>query len=672
MVQAITDLETILGQANIAHLLPEDDLKLISTKVIKEYEIDKDSNEEWRKKTEEAMKIAKQIVEVKNTPWPNASNVKYPLITVAAIQFAARAYPAIVSNRQVVKGKIVGSDQGIPATNGSGQIQVDENEQVIFEVQPGAKRDRADRIANHMSYQFLEEMEEWEDETDSLLHGLPVVGMLFRKVFFNPELGRNQSRVLWPSQVIVNSEAKSLGTAARITEIVNLYPYQMEERKRAALWLDVEIPLKEEEEALEEFIEQHTRIDMDGDGYPEPYIVTVHVESGELVRIAPNFDSGSILRSKGSLAQLGKIRKITPTEFYVPYRMFPDPDGGFYGIGFGHLMLPINETVDTLINQLIDAGTLANRGGGFIGRGIRMKKGETAFKIGEYKTVDVGVGSLRDNILPLPVKEPSNVLFLLLGLLIDAAKDISSVQDVTTGKLPQAQQPTTTLALIEQGEKVFSGIFKRIHRALKKEMKLLFNLNAKFLTDQEYFTVLDDTQAIARSDYGKDVAVVPVSDPNMVSSGVKEKRAELEMSQLNNPFVNGLEVTKRFFTAIGSENPEELLVTPQPDPQVLIDIGRLENDRMRAESTVLETKMKAVELLTRAVKNLGDAKDRNNDKDIDQLLGTVALLTNFIRTLDVRSQGVAGEPPNSAVPQGPEGQGAGNSLPGLPGPASIQ
>ena len=651
-IQAIIDIETILGQANIAHLLPEDDLKLISTKVIKEYKIDLDSNEEWRKKTEDAMKIAKQIVEIKNTPWPNASNVKYPLITVAAIQFAARAYPAIVSNRQVVKGKIVGSDAGIPLIENGQPVQDPETGIVQFQAQPGAKRDRADRIANHMSYQFLEEMEEWEDETDSLLHGLPVVGMLFRKVFFNPELGRNQSRVLWPSQVIVSSEAKSLATAPRITEIVNLYPYQMEERKRAALWLDVEIPLKDEEESLEEFIEQHTRIDMDGDGYPEPYIVTVHVESGELVRIAPNFESQNIL-----LGPLG-IRKITPTEFYVPYRMFPDPDGGFYGIGFGHLMLPISETVDTLINQLIDAGTLANRGGGFIGRGIRMKKGEQAFKIGEYKTVDVGTGPLRDNILPLPVKEPSNVLFLLLGLLIDAAKDISSVQDVTTGKLPQAQQPTTTLALIEQGEMVFSGIFKRIHRALKKEMDLLYKLNAKFLTDEEYFTVLDDTQAIARSDYGNDVAVVPVSDPNMVSSGVKEKRAQLLMEQAGNPTLNLMVITRRWLDALGIPNPEELIVSPQPDPQVLIDIGRLENDRMRAESTVLETKMKAVELLTRAAKNLGDAKDRNNDKDINQILGTVALLTNFIRTLDVRSQGVAGTPGDNQIPQGTNGSGA--------------
>lgn len=644
-LQEVIDLETILGQANIAHLLEEDDLKKISVKVLEEYRIDENSNEDWTKKTKDAMDLAKQVVEIKNTPWKNASNVKYPLITVAAIQFAARAYPAIVSGRQVVKGKVIGSDKGIPKVDAKGQQIADENGQPAWKVPPGAKKARADRIADHMSYQFLEEMEEWEDETDYLLHAVPIVGCMFRKIFYDPELGRNRSKVLWPDQVIVNKEVKSLDAAARATECFKLYPFEIEERKRAALWLDVDIDYKDEEESLEEFIEQHTRIDMDGDGYPEPYIVTVHVDSGELMRIAPNYDSSNILMA-------GKrIRKITPLKYYVKYMLLPDPDGGFYGMGFGQLMLPINESVNTLVNQLIDAGTLANRGGGFIGRGIRMKKGDTAFKIGEFKTVDVGVGSLRDNILPLPVRDPSNVLFLLLGMLIDAAKDISSVQDVTTGKLQQAQQPTTTLALIEQGEMVFTGIFKRIHRSLKKEAMLLYKLNAKFLTDQEYFNVLDNPQAIARSDYGKDVAVVPVSDPNMVSSAVKQKRAELLQPLIGLPWINGMKITERFLEAIGVENPEELFITPQPDPEVLEMIARLENDRMRAEATVFETKIKAVELVTRAVKNLSDAKDRKEDKEIKTIMATLAVLANYIGVLDVRTDTrVAGTSGNDGVP----------------------
>jgi len=200
-LQEVIDLETILGQANIADQLEDRDLKLISTKVLKEFRIDEQSNKEWMDKTKDAMDLAKQVAEQKSTPWKNASNVKYPLITVAAIQFAARAYPAIVNNREVMKGKVIGSDQGIPQVDARGQPATDENGNIIFQVQPGAKRERAKRVADHMSYQFLEEMEEWEDETDSLLHAVPVVGCMFRKVFFDPELGRNKAIAKWPDKI---------------------------------------------------------------------------------------------------------------------------------------------------------------------------------------------------------------------------------------------------------------------------------------------------------------------------------------------------------------------------------------------------------------------------------------------------------------------------------------
>ena len=654
-LQDIVDLETIIGSANIANLFGVDDLRTISEKVLKEFDIDFQSNREWRDQSEKAMDLAKQVAEKKNTPWPNASNVKIPLITVAATQFSARAYPIIVSGQSVMKGKVIGSDNGIPQTNGNGQPVTDQEGNIVFQVPPGAKRARAQRVGDHMSYQLLEEMEEWEEETDYLLLALPILGCMFRKVFFDPELGRNKSRVLWPDQVVVNNEIKALDTAPRISECFKLYPYQIEERRLSGLWLDVDLQITEEEEALEEFIEQHTRLDMDGDGYPEPYIVTVHRESMEVVRIAPNFDSTTMFFTGAKNNR--RIRKIKPIKYYVKYQMFPDPNGGFLGMGLGQLLLPTNEAANTLVNQLVDAGTLANRGGGFIGRGIRMRKGDTRFQIGEFKTVDVGTGSLRDNILPLPVRDPSNVLFSLLGFLMEQGKDISSVQDVTTGKLAQAQQPTTTLALIEQGERVFSGIFKRIHRSLKKEGQLLYALNAKFLTDQEYFAVLDTPQAIARADYAIDIAVVPVSDPNMASNSIKLKRAELEMSQFGNPFVNGLEVTKRFFAAIGTENPEQLIVTPQPDPEVLEMIARLENDRQRADANTLEIKAKVIQAIADATAKLQTAGE--DGASTQSLQATFLLLMNFLGVLDVRTkglatgpQGVAGQPTNQGVSGG--------------------
>ena len=246
-------------------------------------------------------------------------------------------------------------------------------------------------------------------------------------------------------------------------------------------------------------------------------------------------------------------------------------------------------------------------------------------------------------------------------MLIDAAKDISSVQDVTTGKLAQAQQPTTTLALIEQGEMVFTSIYKRIHRSLKKEGMLIYKLNSKFLTDQEYFNVLDVPQAIARSDYGDDIAVVPVSDPNMVSSAVKQKRAEILMSLSGDPFINQIEIRKRFLEAIGVENPEELIVTPQPDPEVLEMIARLENDRQRADANTMEIKAKVIQMIADATTKLNTAAEEG--ASTANLQATFLLLLNFLGVLDVRTdQGVAGASGNGRVPGGPQGQSQGNTI----------
>lgn len=656
------DIQTITESANILALedgLPEEDLFKIADKVVKEYELDMASNEEYFRKSKEAMKLAKQVAEEKTIPWRGASNVKYPLITVAAIQFAARAYPVIVGQQKVVKGRVIGSDAGIPQIDEMGQPVMTE-QGPVFAVQPGAKRARADRVADHMSWQLLEEMEEWEDDTDSLLHTVPIAGCMFRKVFFDPDLGRNRSKILYAKQVIVHKDTKSLKNVPRISEPIKLYPYEIEERVRAGLWVDIDLE-DYEDERLEEFVEQHTRIDMDGDGYPEPYIVTVHLKTRQITRIAPNFTVENIKMSGD------RIRKITPQEYYIKYPFIPDPDGGFYDIGFGQLMLPINESVNTLLNQLIDAGTLANRGGGFLGKGIRIRAGEQKFKIGEWKRVDVGTGSIRDNVFPLPVKDPSNVLFSLLGLLIDAAKDISSVQDIMTGQVQQPTQPTTALALIEQGMRVFTGIYKRIYRSLKKELGLLYHLNRKFLTDEEYFTVMDNPQAVARADYADDIAVVPVADPNMVSDAAKQKKAEILMSQMGNPYLNGMEITKRFLEALGVENPETLIVTPQPDPEVMKDVARLENDRMRAEATVFETRAKALEIVTRAANNLAQAKNRKEDREIETILATLGFLANYIGVLDVNpGQGLVGSPGDAGIPQAAQGAGAPNQIQSLP------
>lgn len=597
-------LMRFMRSVNIAEDLDDDTLANLGRKVVDEYDIDKVSRNDWEERNKVAMDLAMQVAQVKQYPWPNASNVKYPLLTTAAIQFAARAYPAIVQGKDVVKGKVVGADQGIPAVGEDGQPQMQEGPsgedgqpgqpQPVWEVPPGAKRDKADRIARHMSWQLLEEMEDWEEDTDKLLHMLPIIGCVFRKTYFSRDLGRNVSELVPPMKLVVNNGARSLETVPRITQEFELYPYQITERVRGGLFLDLELGTATgdpaDEDAEHEFLEQHRFIDLDEDDYPEPYVVTLHKETAQIVRITANYDERSVIFNED-----GKVKKIERAGYFTKYPFIPSPAGEFYDIGFGSLLGSMSEAVNSSLNQLIDAGTLRNMGGGFLGRGARIKGGPLRFKPGEWKPVDTGGQVLRDSIVPNPVAEPSMVLFQLLGLLIEAGKEISSVKDVLTGEAPQgANTPaTTTLALIEQGLQVFTAIYKRVYRAEKRELKKLFRLNQRYLPPESYFTVLDEPEAIAQVDYDDEgVDIVPVADPGAVSSMQKLAKAELLMGMSEDPYFNGLEIRKRFLEQAGIEDVDQLLLEQPPDDPKMLEAA----DKIDIEKKKLDLKKREVEI----------------------------------------------------------------------------
>lgn len=578
-IDTAIDVRQYIRLPNVADYLEDETLDAIGGKVFKEYEIDRTSRAGWEEKMQTALDMAMQVTERKSDPWPNAANIKYPLMTSAAIQFAARAYPAIVGGRDIVKGKIIGSDDGREPDPQNPQDQG---------VSPGEKQRRADRVGRHMSYQLLDQMEEWEDGTDKLLHILPIVGLVFRKVYFDTHLDRNVSELVPPERLIVNNNTKTLETAPRITEVFDLYPYEIEERKRRGLWLDVDLgtaripeePKRDgmatggdDEDAPHTFLEQHRYIDLDEDGYPEPYIVTIHKDSSKVVRIVARFDE------EGIEADDSRIIKITPVHYYIKYSFIPAPDGGFYDMGFGLLLGPINATVNGTLNQLLDAGRLQIMGGGFIGSELRMKSGPIRFKPGEYKRVQSLGGDIRRAIVPLDIAGPSQTLFALLGLLIDAGKDIASVKDVLTGNQdPANTSPTTTLALIEQGLKVFSAIYKRVHRSLKKELKMLYRLNRLRLPPTAYFNVLDTPEAISFRDYDEQsVDVVPVSDPTVVTDTQRLGRAEFLMSFVGNPMVDSREVLRRVWAAANIEDADTLFAKDQgTNPAEMAAIAELD------------------------------------------------------------------------------------------------
>lgn len=652
-IKVVTErLQRFVDSDNIAEELTTEQLQQIGGQVCSEYNIDAQSNSDWREMAEKALEVAMQAPEAKNYPFPGASNVKYPLVTVAALQFNARAYPAIVDGSNIVKAKITGSDKGIPAADpqtGQPQIQMDPQTgqpaldqngqpQPVWQVEPGAKREKADRIAAHMSYQLGEEMEEWEEDTDTLLMQLPIVGTAFRKVYYDPTLGRNKSEMIAGPDLVVHAKTRSLETAPRITHKLTLYPSEIQDRQLAGLWLEAFDPgtatsdADGDEDAQHEFYEQHRLIDLDEDGYREPYIVTVHKDSQEVVRVVANYGLDDI--TMGAT----KVRRIERRDYFVKYGFIRDPKGGFYDIGFGALLESLGASIDTTINQLLDAGHLQNAGGGFIGSGLRLKKSTLTMEPGVYKTVDTTGTKIREAIYQMQHPGPSSVLFTLLGMLIDAAKDITAVQDIMTGDTKDANQTaTTTLALIEQGMKVFTAIYKRIYLSLKREFKLLYRLNAEHLDDQTYFNVLDEEEAIARQDYQEgNYDVCPVADPRLVTDMQKLARAQLLLQFADDPYHDPMEVRRRYHMAAGQDDVDSLLRVPQPPQPSEMEVAGVQaqlnesdakatKDRAQAAKAAAEAQFAGVDLQLEAAqidqeerqfqaRRADEAKEREKEK----------------------------------------------------------
>jgi chaperonin GroES len=493
-------------------------------------------------------------------------------------------------------------------------------------VPPGAKQLRADRLGGHMSWQLLDEMPEWEPETDKLLHVLPIAGCVFRKTYFDPGKGRNVSLMVDPRLVVINYHAKSLELVPRISEEIRYYPLEIEEMVRAGTFrappsgkysvdmsgagtqgpIDSQSPQNaDDHDAPIEFVEQHRWWDLDQDGYPEPIIVTFHKSSGFVARIVARYDADGVHVN----LRTGEVTKINPVHFYTKYDFIPNPDGGIYGLGFGQLLRPINEAVNSSVNMLIDAGHLQNAGGGFIGKGLSMNTGSVRFTLGEYKQVNVTGSVLRDSIVPFPAPGPSPVLFQLLGLMIEAGKEISAVKDVLTGDQQQHNVPaTTTLALIEQGLKTFTAIYKRVHLALKQELAKLYRLNRVYMNDQAHYKVGNEWRSITRQDYEAGSSVEPVSDPTMVSDMQKLGRAQFLMGFSNHPFCDGMEIRRRVLDAASIDNPSAILRGPPPPNPLLVEKAlNLEIKGNREKAAELKDLAQAILFFAQADKAVGDA-----------------------------------------------------------------
>ena len=560
-------LRKYIESVNIAEELDEDKLQKIANDCAEGFEVDMTSRATWERKIDEYVRLAQQVQDQKAYPWPKASNIKYPLLSTAAMQFAARAYPTLVpSDGHIVNGQVIGKDPD------------------------DSKQDQAERIGTYMSYDIMHQMEGWEEGMDKLLIQLPIVGTMFKKTYWDSVKKKNCSHVLLPKHVVVNYWAHNLCDAERISEIIPMTKRMVKQRKMSGLFLkDVDLgappsvpfdthprqsqwmPANDDTTPYE-IIEQHCYIDLDDDDYAEPYIVTFHRQTRKILRITARYDESTILfNDDGTLAAIG------PIHYYTKFGFIPNPDGGFYDIGFGMLLGPLNESVNTLINQLVDAGTLNNLQSGFIGKGLRLRMGDQRFMPGEWKAVNAVGDDLKKQIFPLPTKEPSPVLFQLMGTLITSGKELASVADIFTGKMPGQNTPaTTTMATVEQGMKVFTSIYKRIYRALAEEFCKLFKLNATYLDPQTYASVINEP--IGPDDFDETTyRVIPSADPNAVSAQEKLQKAQGLLELLPIGVLDPIQVITRVLKAQEQPNYQQLfnqavqqtgqMPSPPPDPK---------------------------------------------------------------------------------------------------------
>ena len=559
-----------IPKPNIADMFSEETLMKVGSNVCDGYQADLDSMEEWSSFVKLGLELVKQEKTAKSTPWEGASNFKSPTLMQAALKFSDRASTELLRQEDIVKTSIIGQDSD------------------------GQKQKQANRVAEYSNYQLNVEMEEWRDEHEKLLYQLPYDGCAFKKTFFDSRLGRPVSNVILAPNFVVNNDADSITRLRRFSETIELSKNEVLDRQRQGIWLDDEISFGDsasendtqdqaKADKFTTFIEQQGYYDLDGDGYEEPYTFVVCQNSKQVVRIVPRFEPSDVLIKDEATMRAVKLSdvletgvsgdldvvRIKPINTITKYGFLRDPEGGFLDIGYSYLLGAITAGINATTNQLVDAGTLANRGGGWLAKGFRRKMGDSAFKPFEWKQTGISAQDLHNGIVPLPIREPSGTLFSLMQLMIQTSQELSASADLT--KALGANAPaTTTLALVQEQQQSAGAIILRIYRAMSAEFKKLFVLNSKFLDPAEYQEILDDPEANFESDFDlRKMNIVPIANPEISSKIQRIQQAEAELSKVELVAAAGGNIKpliKGFFESIGSQNVGEIF--PEEDAQM--------------------------------------------------------------------------------------------------------
>ena len=541
---------------NLASKIDPNELQSLGNTLLEDIRSDIDSRKDWEKTYKEGLTLLGLQYEERTEPWEGACGVFHPMITEAVVRFQSETIMETFPAAGPVKTKILGKETR-------------------------EKEDAAARVKHDMNYELTERMPEFRMEHERMLWNLPATGSAFKKVYYDPSLQRQTSIFVPAEDVIVPYGASSLDTAERATH--RMYKTKNEIRKLqvAGFYEDIELgdppktkndiqERKDKETGLnslndDRFLlyESHVNLDLLGyedeeDGEPTgiaiPYVVTLMAHSGEVLSVRRNFYEDDETKAK--------------RDHFVHYVYIPG--FGFYGFGLFHLIGGFAKSATSIMRQLVDAGTLSNLPGGLKSRGLRIKGDDTPISPGEFRDVDIGSGALRDNILPLPYKEPSATLYQLLGTIVEEGRRFAATADMKVSDM-SAQAPVgTTLAILERMLKVMSAVQARVHYAFKRELQLLAAIIRDY-TDNTYdYEPEEGTRHAKKSDYDM-VEIIPVSDPNAatMSQRVVQYQAVVQLSQTAPQIYNMPELHRQMLETLGIKNAAKLV--PTEDDQKPVD-----------------------------------------------------------------------------------------------------
>jgi hypothetical protein len=537
--------------ANLAEYMSEDELTQLSGDLIGEFEEDISSRKDWIQTYVDGLQLLGMKIEERMEPWPGACGVYHPLLSETLVKFQAETIMAIFPAAGPVKTQIIGKETP-------------------------EKKAAAERVQDDMNYQLTDVMQEYRPETERMLWGLGLSGNAFKKVYFDPSLDRQVSMFVPAEDLVVPYGAASLAQAPRITHVMRKTKNELRKLQVAGFYKDVELgdPADSFDEVEKKIAEKmgfrattddrykllEMQCDLDLEAYPDvdkdgeptrvalPYIVTIEKSSGEILAIRRNWRPEDENKQKRN--------------HFVHYGYIPG--FGFYCFGLIHLIGAFAKSGTSILRQLVDAGSLSNLPGGFKTRGLRTKGDDTPISPGEFRDVDVPSGTMRDNIMPLPYKEPSLVLAGLLDKIIEEGRRFASAADLNVSDMSGQAPVGTTLAILERTLKVMSAVQARIHYSLKDELKLLRDIIRDYTPDEYTYEPNEGPARAKKSDYD-DCDVIPVSDPNASTMAQKivQYQAVLQLAQGAPQLYNLPLLHRQMLDVLGIKNANKLVKLPE-------------------------------------------------------------------------------------------------------------